>query len=206
MIKAVELCKSYGDKKVIDSLSFEIADSEKIVISGESGAGKTTLLRLIAGLEKPDSGSLTGYGTGDISFMFQEPRLFPWEKLITNVTAPVGSKKTAAAKEMLSALGLGNDLDKYPDELSGGMKQRAALVRALLYDKKILILDEPFSSLDPGMKAVCARLIKSLSKDKTVILVSHDSADQSLLFDAFSAISLRSEAFPDDEKTDQKGS
>jgi len=192
MIRAEKLVKKYGEKTVIDGLSFEITDGEKIVISGVSGSGKTTLARIIAGIEKADSGVICGYDVRDVSYMFQEHRLLPWERLIRNVTAPVGEEYADEAKKILTALGLGDDTDKYPHELSGGMKQRGALARALLYDKRILILDEPFSSLDAEMRAVCADLIKSRCGEKTVILISHQPEDAELLFGDYRTIAVGS--------------
>ena len=182
MITAENISKSYGEKQVIDNLSFEIPDGGKAFVTGESGAGKTTLLRLISGIEKPDAGRLYGYDREDIAYAFQEARLFPWESAIDNVTAPVGRKYAKEAEELLGALGLGDDLSKLPGELSGGMRQRVSLARALLYDRKILLLDEPFSSLDGEMKKRAAALIREKSAEKTVLLVSHSPEDAELVF------------------------
>lgn len=181
MIAGEKICKKYGEKQVIDDLSFEIPDRAKVLLFGESGTGKTTLLRLIAGIEKPDSGRLSGYDTRDVSIMFQEHRLLPWERLLTNVIAPCGRRKEREARELLELFELGGDLDKYPDSLSGGMKQRASLVRALLYDKSILLLDEPFSSLDERMRGICGETVKRMTADKTVILVTHRIEDAELV-------------------------
>ena len=182
MITAENISKRYGEKQVINNLSFEIPDGGKAFVTGESGAGKTTLLRLISGIEKPDAGRLYGYDREDIAYAFQEARLFPWESAIDNVTAPVGRKYAKEAEELLGALGLGDDLSKLPGELSGGMRQRVSLARALLYDRKILLLDEPFSSLDGEMKKRAAALIREKSAEKTVLLVSHSPEDAELVF------------------------
>ena len=190
MIKAEKLVKKYGKHTVINGLSFLIGDGEKAVVCGKSGAGKTTLLRLVAMLEKPDSGSLEGYSRDDIAFMFQEPRLLPWADIMTNVLAPVGEDRRERAQEMLEFLELQEDTDKYPAELSGGMKQRVALVRALVYDKPILLLDEPFSSLDRNIKLKSAELIKKECKDKTVILISHDPSDYELVLGSYKKVEL----------------
>ena len=191
MITAENISKSYGENQVINNLSFEIPDGGKAFVTGESGAGKTTLLRLISGIEKPDSGRLYGYDREDISFVFQEARLFPWESALQNVTAPVGRGYTDEAIGLLSALGLGDDISKLPGELSGGMRQRVSLARALLYDKKILLLDEPFSSLDGEMKKKAAALIKERSADKTVLLVSHSPEDAELVFGGSGAVAVK---------------
>lgn len=181
MIVCENLVKKYGKNTVIDNLSFSIADGEKIVIGGRSGIGKTTLLRLISGLERYDSGKLYGYDKKEVSYMFQEPRLLPWETLLSNVSA-VKDNCEAEARDLLDKLRLSDDLDKYPDELSGGMKQRTALARALIYDKPILILDEPFASIDEETKKSAVGLIRSLVLEKTVILVSHNADDYEMLF------------------------
>ena len=191
MITAENISKSYGENRVIDHLSFEIPDGGKAFVTGESGAGKTTLLRLISGIEKPDSGRLYGYDREDISYVFQEARLFPWESALQNVTAPVGRGYTDEAIGLLSALGLGDDISKLPGELSGGMRQRVSLARALLYNKKILLLDEPFSSLDGEMKKRAAELIREKSADKTVLLVSHSPEDAELVFGSSATVSVK---------------
>ncbi len=183
MIICDNITKKYGKNTVLHGISFVLKEGEKAVIEGKSGIGKTTLLRLVAGLEKVDSGSLSGYSHKDVCYMFQEHRLLPWLDLLDNVTAPVGSEKREEATDLLSKLELFEHINKYPEELSGGMKQRAALARALLYNKPILLLDEPFSALDAQTKSVVCELIKKKMKDKTVILISHTSNDANLLFD-----------------------
>ena len=182
MIIAENLSKRFGKNILFENLSFVIADQSKTVFQGVSGKGKTTLIRMIAGLEKPSDGRLYGYDRKDISYMFQEPRLLPWENLFDNVMAPIGRDRQEEARELLGILGLSDDLMKFPTELSGGMKQRASLARALLYDKPILILDEPFSSLDEATKNNAIELVKKYSHGKTVLFISHNSDDYEKLF------------------------
>jgi len=190
MIIAENISKKYGEKQVLSGLSFEIPDGGRAMISGESGRGKTTLLRLICGIEKPDSGRLYGYERKNISYVFQEHRLFPWESALSNVTAPVGSDKAEKAREILSELGLENDLEKFPDELSGGMRQRVSIARALLHGKDILLLDEPFSALDQKTKELTASVIKKYSENKTLLLISHGENDAALLYDRYMNIKI----------------
>ena len=187
MIKLVSITKRFGERLVIDSLSLVIQDGQKIAVMGESGKGKTTLLRIIAGLETPDSGSVCGYNKEELSYVFQEPRLFETISAIKNLTAvSTEPYKTAEKKamELLALVGLEKDAKKQPRELSGGMKQRLALARAFMVDCPILLLDEPFSALDEDTKNDIIALVKEKTKDKTVILVTHDREDALKLCDS----------------------
>ena len=190
MITAENLSKRYGEKQVLSNLSFEIADRHKVVIAGESGKGKTTLLRLICGIERPDSGILRGYDKKNISYVFQEHRLLPWENALENVIAPSGKEKTGEARSLLAELELENDLEKYPAELSGGMRQRVSIARALLYGRDILLLDEPFSALDQRIKTLTASVINKYSENKTVLLISHGKDDADMLFGQYTVIQI----------------
>lgn len=162
---------SYGDKPVISDFSIHIPSGGRICIFGPSGAGKTTLLRLITGLEKPDSGSVSIGGR--VSVVFQEDRLLPFKTVLQNVSlfAPESD-----AEKMLSRIGLGGDADKYPSEISGGMARRAALARAIAVKSEIYIFDEPFDGLDDENIAAAMALINERTAGKTLILVTHDRA------------------------------
>lgn len=184
MIRIENLCKRYGDQLVLDRFSLSLQDGEKIAIMGESGRGKTTLLRIIAGLEKPEAGTVSGFNKEEIAYVFQEPRLFESLSVIKNLTVVSSQPARTAekkAKELLLAVGLENAAEKYPDELSGGMKQRLALARAFMVDRPILLLDEPFSSLDKDTRNAIIDFVKEQAKNKTVIMVTHDSNDAYLL-------------------------
>lgn len=180
MITVEHLTKRYGDKIVLDGFSMTIQDGEKLAIMGESGRGKTTLLRIIAGLERPDAGLIKGFSKEDIAYVFQEPRLFDTVSVLKNLT--VVSKQPfqeaeKKARELLVCVGLAEDAEKYPTELSGGMKQRLALARAFMVDRPILLLDEPFSALDQDTKETMIQFVRERAKNKTVILVTHDQSD-----------------------------
>lgn len=192
MIIGENVTKKYEKNTVLNNFSFSIADQEKVVLSGKSGIGKTTLIRLICGLERADSGRLYGYDKREIAYMFQEHRLLPFATAYENVTAVTDANKDAdaRARDLLEELELGNDLDKMPDEMSGGMKQRVSLARALIYDKPVLILDEPFAALDEAVKRKAAQMIRRESVDKTVILVSHNADDYKLIFDDYRVLTL----------------
>ena len=174
------LTKQYGTQLVLDGFSLSVRDGEKIAIMGESGRGKTTLLRIVAGLETYDAGQISGFDKKDVAYVFQEPRLFDSLSVIKNLTVVSSQPSRIAEKtamELLSWVGLEKDKAKYPSELSGGMKQRLALARAFMVDRPILLLDEPFSALDQETRNDMIEFVKARTKNKTVILVTHDLSD-----------------------------
>ncbi len=183
MISVKNLSKSFGATPVLRELSFEIASGEHVFLSAPSGKGKTTLLRLLVGLEKPDGGVISGVDPREISYLFQEPRLFDRLTALENVTciAPVPETVKARAVELLVSLGLSDALDKYPPQLSGGMKQRVALARALVLNRPVLLLDEPFTALDEELKETVRSLVANCAAGKTLLLVSHDPEDGRVL-------------------------
>ncbi len=144
------------DRDVIHRVSFVVPPRECVSILGPSGCGKTTLLRLLMGIEKPTSGTLTidPALTGHLSYVFQEPRLVPWRTSLENVLLPlelsgaVADGSNEAGAQLLTLLGLAERLEHFPRELSGGMQMRVALARALITKPKVLLLDEPFAALD----------------------------------------------------------
>ncbi len=174
MLKLENITVRYGDNTVIDNFSIDLSNSNITAIVGESGSGKTTLLNAIAGNVKLNSGKVVC--DKKISFMFQEPRLFPWLTALQNVNVVLNDDITTVdtAKTMLDYVGI-NDYDKYPDELSGGMKQRVALARALVYDADLLVLDEPFSSVDAQNRRALLQLLKS--DGRQIVFVTHNSED-----------------------------
>jgi len=157
MLKMDQVSKSFGDKHVLEQISVDIHPGEFISIIGPSGSGKSTIFNLIGGLLTPDQGDIymndqliTGT-TGQISYMPQQSALFPWRTVLHNVLLGQelqGKKETDRAIDMLEKAGLGDVIHAYPHELSGGMKQRAAFIRALLSPQTFMCLDEPFSALD----------------------------------------------------------
>lgn len=169
------ISKAFGGKLVLNNLSFEIPDKGIFGIFGPSGCGKTTLLRILCGLEKADSGEING--KKKFSVVFQEDRLMPAMTALENVAA-VSDEKTA--RKWLGKVGLGDSLDKYPAELSGGMSRRVAIARGLAFDADALILDEPFKGLEAELKERVAALICEYAQKKAVVLVTHDEFGQSL--------------------------
>ncbi|MBP0956115.1 MAG: ABC transporter ATP-binding protein [Oscillospiraceae bacterium] len=170
------ISKTYGDIVVFKNLSAELPNGTVTQITGESGCGKTTLLRIIAGLED-FSGEITERPSGKISAVFQEDRLFEELSALENCHIVLKGKPPFDIAEALISTGLsGEDITRPVKELSGGMKRRTAIVRALCADFGILLLDEPFKGIDNDNKCKTADLIKAHTIGKTVLLVTHDTA------------------------------
>ena len=175
------ISKSYGGKSVLKDLSLVIEEKSVCLITGDSGSGKTTLLRIIAGLDTDYTGEITGVSAKDCAFVFQEYRLFPTLSALENVALSAkGEKneKTERAKKLLYDLNFSeSDLYKLPSELSGGMKQRVSIARALASDRPVMLFDEPTKELDKNLRRSLYKKINELSADKTVIMVSHLTDD-----------------------------
>lgn len=169
------------ETKVLNNINFEVNKGEIVALVGPSGCGKTTLLNLICGLIEPDEGEIKRNGT--IGYMFQKDHLFDWRTIYKNITiGPEIAKIKIDEKqidEMLKKYDLYEFKDYYPKQLSGGMRQRVALLRTLALNPDILLLDEPFSSLDYQTKIKVQEDIYKIIKDakKTTILVTHDISE-----------------------------
>lgn len=175
MLRIENLTVKFEKETVLDDLSFSFPEGASLAIVGPSGVGKTTLLNALCGLKKPSSGSvLSDYRR--VAYVFQEPRLFPWMTALENVETVTEDK--ARARELLEAL-LPDAAEKYPHELSGGMKQRVSIARALAYEPDLLLLDEPFRGLDPETRDRTARFLFETMTGKTVLMVTHDEEDLS---------------------------
>ncbi len=168
--------KSYAETVVFRDFSVRLPLGETSVITGVSGGGKTTLLRLILGLETPDEGTITGVPARRAA-VFQEDRLCPQLTALENVLLIAGRKRESEARDMLVRLGLGESLAVPAAELSGGMRRRCALARALCAEFDLLALDEPFKGLDEANRRAAMAAVRALSGDKTVLLVTHDTAE-----------------------------
>lgn len=168
------LQKYYGEKVVFDNFSFSFTKTGAYLILGESGVGKTTLLRMIAGLDNEYSGEIQNGGVKNISFMFQEYRLFPTINAWQNVAIAKAGCTQDEASAMLMKLGFKNeDLIKKPRELSGGMKQRVAFARAVMKPSPILLLDEPTKELDTDTANSMLDIINYEAQTRLVIIVTH---------------------------------
>ena len=180
MIVLNDITVSFDEKTVLENFSATFEDGKKYAIMGQSGIGKTTILNVISGLVKTRSGSVKNTSGNKLSYIFQEPRLYEWLNVTENVSivSPLPKKQAdGKAKEILTVLGLGDSLDSLPKELSGGMKQRVSIARAIAYEPDVLLLDEPFKALDDEMKRSVAEYLFSAMDGKTVIMVTHDATD-----------------------------
>ena len=169
MITLKNVSLSFGDKVIFNDFSAEI-DGGVTCISGPSGSGKTTLIKILAGLIRPSSGVVEGLYEKP-AVMFHEDRLFPWLDACSNVEAGLPSKNEGEAESWLSAVGLGDDLHLMPSDMSGGMRRRVSLARALAYRGDVLLLDEPFSGVDLPLAKKLTRLI--LEQGLPVVFSTH---------------------------------
>ncbi len=177
MIKISELNFSYGENTILKDFSCELKSGERVCISAVSGRGKTTLLKIICGLLNEYSGQVE-INAEKLSVVFQDDVLLPWYTALENIAVVSNIQR---AEFWLSRFNLADSADKYPYELSGGMKRRVALCRALAYDGDILVLDEPFKGLDDELKRQIIEIIKEQYKDRLIIFTSHDKAETDML-------------------------
>jgi ABC-type nitrate/sulfonate/bicarbonate transport system ATPase subunit len=178
------LQKAYGTHLVFDGLDLDVERGERIAVLGASGCGKSTLLRCIAGLERPDAGTIAT--SGEIGVVFQEPRLFPWLDVERNVAFPArNASERARVDGVLGLVGLAHAAKRLPKQLSGGMAQRAALARALVRDPHLLLLDEPFGALDALRRIELRAAVREILEftKASAILVTHDVEDALVLAD-----------------------
>ena len=187
MIKMSNITFAFDEKNIFQNFSMELKKGEILAIMGPSGCGKTTLLGLVSGLLKPQKGEVVN-SFEKISCVFQEPRLFPWLTVKENLLAVMNKKDKDTEKtvlECLALVGLEDTLDKYPDELSGGMKSRVSLARALAFGGDLFLFDEPFAALDAELRHKLSKKIKQhLHKSgASAILVTHNREDAMLIAD-----------------------
>lgn len=180
MITLENICKSYGDKRVLQDVSLAVPEGITCLM-GASGAGKTTLLRILLGLETADSGRITGL-PARIAAVFQEDRLVESLTVRKNLQLTLGAQYSEEkALEMLREMGVSDTLGSPAGTLSGGMKRRVALVRALLHDAPLLVLDEPFKGLDEKIRAQVMAVVRRHAQGRTVLLVTHDREEAQAL-------------------------
>ncbi len=182
MIRLKNVEKRFGSQTVLRGVNGEFPEGITALL-GPSGGGKTTLLRLIAGLEAPDTGTVSGTEGKKVCFLFQEPRLLPWLTAEQNVRVIQEKHPAVSAAEWLKRVGLQGAENKFPAELSGGMCQRVAFARALAFGGDCFLLDEPFKEIDTAAKRLIFPLLKRETVGKTVILVTHTEEEARLLCD-----------------------
>ena len=197
VLKINHVSKSFEEEQIIKDISIELQEGEIVSLLGVSGGGKTTLFNIIAGLSIPDKGNVFLEGEditgkpGKISYMLQKDLLLPYRTILDNVALPLivrGMKKKEAREKatgFFEAFGLEGTEKKYPSQISGGMKQRAALLRTYLFSEKVALLDEPFSALDMLTKArVHEWYLDVMEKIKlSTLFVTHDIDEAILLSD-----------------------
>jgi ABC-type nitrate/sulfonate/bicarbonate transport system ATPase subunit len=199
------LRKSFGDNLVLEDVSLSLMENEFVSLIGASGSGKSTIFNIISGLMLPDRGEVIIKGqdytgrTGRVSYMYQKDLLLPWLKVINNVSLPLvirgEDKKMAREKAAgyFETFGLDGFEDKYPFQLSGGMRQRAALLRTYLFSSDIMLLDEPFAALDAITRShMHYWLLRTLKKlNSSVLFITHDIDEAILLSDRIYILSDR---------------
>ena len=185
MIKLKNISLAFDGRPVFTDVSLEIPTRGVTVFRGSSGAGKTTLFRLLLGLQKPDCGVIEGFPFKKPAVEFQEDPLQPWASALENAALVSGAE---TAEQTIGELGLCENLCQLPRELSGGMRRRVALARALSYGGDALFLDEPFTGLDEANKEIAVKAI--LSSGVPVYVITHDDAEAELFGD-HSTVTIR---------------
>jgi ABC-type sugar transport system ATPase subunit len=200
MIEVEALCKSYAGERVLSELSFQLSEQQTLSVLGKSGGGKSTLLKIMAGLEEADRGSFRVEQEELLSlppqergvvYLSQEPLLFPHLKVADNLAFGLAIRKVPEAtirqkvETLAKQLGLAAHLEKYPAQLSGGQKQRVNFGRALIINPRILLLDEPFGSLDSQTRAEMQALFQKIRQAFaiTALFVTHDLKEALLMGD-----------------------
>jgi NitT/TauT family transport system ATP-binding protein len=210
LIVARGLCKTYGTTNAhqvtaLQNLDFEIYDGEFVSVVGQSGCGKSTLLRVLAGLLAYSAGSVELNGkplrgpSPEAAVVFQSPVLLPWRTIVENVLLPIEFRKLPlanyrqSAHDLLALVGLHDFAHRYPFELSGGMQQRAAIVRALVQDPRLLLMDEPFGALDAMTREQMNLELMRIwgGSRKTVFFITHSIAEAIFLSDRVIAMTAR---------------
>ena len=180
MLKLTAISHSYGDHTVLRNVDLTLRPGQRLAVMGPSGCGKTTLLRIALGLLTPTEGTVENTFR-KTSVVFQEPRLLPWRTALQNVNLVLGDGKTTleTARKYLQQVKLADAADKFPRELSGGMQQRVAVARALAAAGDLLVLDEPFKTMDEALREQVISLVARTTA--AILLVTHDEEEANTL-------------------------
>ena len=174
MIKLEDITVRYGEKLVLDRFSLEIPPEGLTALSGPSGCGKTTLLRVLAGLERPEGGAVSGVDPARTAILFQEDRLLPWRRVGQQITDVLPRSRRGELERWLAFAELSGEENAYPAALSGGMARRLALARCAALGGSLLLLDEPFAGVDPKRAARILGRLRELNVP--IVLTSHQAA------------------------------
>lgn len=213
MVKVVNLTKDFytkeGEMQVLSNISFTLFQGEILSLLGPSGSGKSTILNILTKLLEPTSGNVTINGT--VGYMFQKDHLLEWRSIMDNITLGLeimhkknDKKSIERIERLLKTYGLWDFRNMYPKELSGGMRQRVALIRTLSVDPDILLLDEPFSALDYQTRLMVNDDVYKIIKNenKSVILVTHDISEAIAMGDKVAVLSKRPSTIKNEYKID----
>lgn len=197
-LEAKSIYFNYGETEILKDINLEVKEGELIVFMGPSGSGKSTFLRLLAGLSQPNSGEIVidqqvlSGSSPECAVVFQDYSLFPWLTAEENLVLALKQKSKKTKKELqeiaeqyLNLVQLGHAVKKYPGEMSGGMRQRAAIARALSVGSPLMFMDEPFGALDPITRIHLQELILQINRDqkRTIVFVTHDAEEAIFLAD-----------------------
>jgi NitT/TauT family transport system ATP-binding protein len=209
MLQIDKIAKRFvsGEKVVtaIDGITLDVSHGEFLTVVGPSGCGKSTILNIVSGLLPPTEGTITVDGkalkgvTRDIGYVTQQANLMPWRTLIDNVAFPleldgVGTEeRLGRARELIKLVGLGGFEQSYPEQLSGGMRQRANIIRTMIYEPKVILMDEPFGPLDAQTRVVLQDLLLNLWEraKSTIVFITHDLQEAIGLGDRIVLLSAR---------------
>lgn len=172
--------KAFGEKVVLNNLTLTFAKGETTLLMGESGIGKTTLFGILLGIENPDGGEISGLPE-KVSVAFQNDALCPQLSALDNIRLALPKIKKEEIVSALTLVGLGDDIHTQAKALSGGMGRRVSVVRAMLSDAPLVLLDEPFRGLDEDSKKKTAGFIVAKKAGRTLIVITHDKEDKALL-------------------------
>lgn len=192
ILKLIDIQKQFNDVSVLMNFSMQVAKEEIVCIIGPSGCGKSTMLNIISGLIKPSYGEVINKSQ-NTSYVFQEDRLLPWKNVYGNIQVVNQKSSHEYCMELIQKVGLKGFEGYYPSELSGGMRQRCSIARAFNYEADLLLMDEPFKSLDYNLRIDMIRYLLSLWKStkKSIVFVTHEIDEALLLGDRILLLSNR---------------
>lgn len=184
MLKVQNLRKYYNHKKILSDISFEVEDNQIVAVVGPSGCGKTTLLNILSGLSSDYTGFVNNYFQ-KVGYVFQEDRILPWLTVFENIKIVKESGTEEEINQCIEMVGLKGYENYFPEELSGGMKQRCAIARALFFGSDFLLMDEPFKSLDYILKQQMLIDLKKIHEQErnSILMVTHDIEEAILIAD-----------------------